>query len=43
MGFCVSAWVLINLWLASYGCLWPPHSENRSYALDSAYNISDLI
>ena len=28
----MSAWVLISLWLTGYGYLWPPHSENRSYA-----------
>ena len=24
MGPCVSAWVLISLWLTGYGYLWPP-------------------
>ena len=37
MGLCVSAWVLISLWLTGYGYLWPPHSENRSYAFANAH------
>ena len=32
MGPCVYVWGLISLWLTGYVYLWPPHSENRSYA-----------
>ena len=41
MGPCVSVWVLICLWLTSYGYLFaPPHSENCSYAF--AQNTLDF-